>query len=43
MLAGPDYVEWSDMQVLLQRHKIALDPGWQSSGIFLNCFMFLTS
>ena len=43
MLAGPDYVEWADTQVLLQRHKAVLDPGRQSTGIFLNCFMFLTT
>jgi hypothetical protein len=43
MLAGPDYVEWADAQVLLQRHKGTLVPGQQSAGIFLNYFMFLTT
>jgi hypothetical protein len=43
MLAAPDYVEWTDAQVLLQRHKMALGPAWRSVGIFLNCFMFLAS
>ena len=43
MLAGPAYVEWTDPQVLLQRHKAVLGPGRQSTGIFLNCFMFLTT
>jgi hypothetical protein len=43
MLAGPAYVEWADAQVLLQRHKSVLDPGCQSTGIFMNYFMFLTT
>ena len=43
MLAGPAYVEWTDAQVLLQRHKAVLDPGRQSAGIFMNYFMFLTT
>jgi hypothetical protein len=43
MLARPDYVEWADTYVLLQRHKSALVPGRQSAGIFLNYFMFLTT
>ena len=27
MLAGPAYVEWTDAQVLLQRHKNCPGPG----------------
>jgi hypothetical protein len=43
MLAGPDYVEWADTQVLLQHHKAVPNPGRQSAGIFMNYFMFLTT
>jgi len=42
MLAAPAYVEWLGTQVLLQRHKDSRDPERQITGIFLNCFMFLT-
>ena len=41
MLAGPDYVEWADTQVLLQRHKAVLDPGRERAAIFINYYMVL--
>jgi hypothetical protein len=43
MLVGLAYVEWAAAKVLLQRHKNVPGQNRGFAGIFLNCFMFLTS
>jgi len=43
MLAALAYVERTPAKVLLQRHKYASAADRQIAGIFMNCFMFLTS